>query len=196
VSKSTIVWLLVTLGLSAPAVGGNGPIELSSEDYAVYAAVLRWPPFIRDRSALIIFARTAVHDPSFCDPNPQITRSAPYQTAMADYVKKCGTSAPLQARFGSTLREQLLSYEDREAIFHGPHGTNAGWDRFRTKWPGARGFFELSRVGFSPDGKRAFVLVTEYCGVTCGRATYFPVENDGTTWHLGTGILAGQPRLE
>jgi hypothetical protein len=191
-----IIWLLVAPGLLSDATVETPPTELNDQDYAVYAAVLKSPPLVRDRATLVVLARTAVPDSSYCHPNPKIIRSAPYGEALADFVAKCDVSLSLQARFASTLNEQLLSHQDLEAIFHGPQGINAGWDTFRSKWPGARGFFELSRVGFSPDGKRAFVLVSEYCGTNCGRALYFPVAKDDAGWKLGVGIMAGEPRLE
>lgn len=58
------------------------------------------------------------------------------------------------------------------------------WTAFRERFPGSFGRIELSRVGFSADGKQALVLAHYQCGGRCGGTRYYLLERVPGGWQV------------
>jgi len=72
-------------------------------------------------------------------------------------------------------------------------GSN-GWPAFRSRY-GAVGYLRFSRVGFSPDRRRALVYVEWECGPTCGHhlAVSLRREDEGA-WGISDALLLSSRR--
>ncbi len=66
------------------------------------------------------------------------------------------------------------------------------WAAFFDEFPGTPGRIEVSRVGLSPDGRSALVLVEYGCGGMCGGTLYLLVQRDGDRWRI---TRKAQPRI-
>jgi hypothetical protein len=87
--------------------------------------------------------------------------------------------------FQLPIAYQLIDRKDFDAIFK-----NGGWwpDYYR-KFPSSQGFLNLSRVGFSNDGKQALFYASNKCGGKCGTGTYVVMEKMDSNWKVAKEIL-------
>jgi hypothetical protein len=108
--------------------------------------------------------------------------------AVDDFKAKNRTSSVLERRFTISVPYTIASEQEIASIF----SINAtGWGKFYAKYPDARGFLALSRVGFN-QAKDTAVLYTEYQkGLTDGEGNVvlmkktdgrWTVELNGTFW--------------
>ena len=108
--------------------------------------------------------------------------------AVDDFKAKNRTSSVLERRFTISVPYTIVSEQEIASIF----SINAtGWGKFYAKYPDARGFLALSRVGFN-QAKDTAVLYTEYQkGLTDGEGDVvlmkkmdgrWTVELNGTFW--------------
>jgi hypothetical protein len=84
---------------------------------------------------------------------------------LGDFKAKNKTSSTLEHTFTLSVPCTLISEQELGSIFS---STATGWDKFYAKYPDAKGFIALSRVGFN-QAKDTAVLYTEYqSGATAG----------------------------
>ncbi len=87
---------------------------------------------------------------------------------------------------GDRIRLQVpvvfISDEEIREIFEG--GKPLWWDEFYHRYPGSRGFVELSRVGFDPYRRQALVYAGWSCGGLCGQGNMIVLEKRDTGWKV------------
>lgn len=102
-------------------------------------------------------------------------------TSLEDYARKTGRPA-FENRFNGIGRYELLPMDEMTAIF-----AAEGWRGFYKRFPGAAGFFALSRVGVSRDGDEAIVHVLSLRAGTWGYTSSMLFRKQADRW-----ILAGE----
>ena len=57
-------------------------------------------------------------------------------------------------------------------------------DRFRKKYSDANGYYSLSRVGFSEDGRQALLYTYLYCGGLCASGDFYLLSSKSGEWMI------------
>jgi hypothetical protein len=175
--------LAVALPFSACRDGVTSPPAVASIEGAIYSAVLdslfdhSWP------EPLVVQNRTLVAD--FANVGSaallaEIEDVAP--ELVSNFREKGAERTPIAALPGAPVTVLLVSETELETIFR--DGSD-GWDEFRRRYPGARGFVGFTRVGFSADSTQALVSVEWRCGSLCGVGHLgFLVRQGGDEWRI------------
>ena len=162
---------------------------VTADEYAVYSALFQSVYIGATPPKQIVI--TPVHDD-----NHQLGQAVGVMQswwpdlgdAVDDFKAKNRTSSVLERRFTISVPYTIVSEQEIASIF----SINAtGWGKFYAKYPDARGFLALSRVGFN-QAKDTAVLYTEYQkGLTDGEGDVvlmkkmdgrWTVELNGTFW--------------
>ena len=101
-----------------------------------------------------------------------------------NFRKINSAQASFRASFDVPVKYQLVDEADINSIFKN-HGW---WPDYYKKYPGSRGWLELSRVGFSPDGKQALFYVVNSCGDMCGGGSYVVMVKRDSGWGIAKEI--------
>jgi hypothetical protein len=56
------------------------------------------------------------------------------------------------------------------------------WDAFHGRYPDAKGYVEVSAVGFDAERKRAIVYIAHYCGFMCAAGSHHLLEKVDGVW--------------
>ena len=75
-------------------------------------------------------------------------------------------------------------------VFQSDGPLENSWAMFRARFGGAWGIITLSRVGFSADGSRALLSVSDTCGPLCGSGDYVLLEKTEGKWRIVASIRA------
>ena len=150
--------------------------DLSSDDYAVYSAVLKQ---IRSSGTWGVVGELAV-DADWND--SQYVRSEHFNLsdhALNDYRLKNRVVRKLQSRYEFGNIATLLSADEEDRLF--PKG-GAGWDKFYREYPRARGIIYFSSVGFNKNKDEALVRVNFQSGYWGGGKDFYILKRVEGTW--------------
>jgi hypothetical protein len=152
--------------------GEHSTSEITSEEYAVYSALLKTVRTVNGKRAELLVIATDTAKPTTDDVRSAAIcqqdvlpgeRQGPYllsddvKPLVDDLLMKSERTYSFSRRFGLSRPYTLLRTTDFNALFDG-RGVE-GWNVFYEQFRGAEGFKTLSRVGFNADKTRALVYV-------------------------------------
>ena len=179
IRKSSSAIFLIILALAAQGISApHRQSEVSSEEYAVYSALLRQRRVPEGITLIVIEDHTQttefLYDDDLSGHLKYVKRRLPSfsQVAFNDFRAKNRESQTLNRSFNLKLRYSLLSRAKFES-FAGPGGTmemsEAGWQRFYSEYRGSSGLLSFSRVGFDHKKNQALVFISDIRGHSSGR---------------------------
>jgi hypothetical protein len=153
---------------------------ITADEYDVYSALIQsvYIDAIQPKQIVI----------STVNPHQQIMSAAPAMKSfwpdlgdeiVGDFKAKNKSSSALERKFTLSVPCTLMSEQEVTSIFS---SSATGWDKFYGKYPDARGFLALSRVGFN-QAKDTAVLYTEYqSGLTAGEGDVVLMKKTDGRW--------------
>jgi hypothetical protein len=187
-----IACLGATICLLGPAActwqGANG-CRVTSEDYAVYSAILLDMEKLassHNKPILIIFGETRsteYYNPPTWDARPPVPQAADETVVHFKSRQKC--SSHLQPQFDPAIPYRLAFTKDLVKTLGKGGG---GWDEFHKENPKSFGIWHLSPIGYNTKGTEALVYVEYACGGLCGSGELFVVAKENGHWRLKNQI--------
>ncbi len=184
--------LLIVIALAGCAHWSGPPVDVYSEDAAVYRAVLD-SMFIPRRpnriTQLVILDSTSTLRRE--NLVPDVFRGL-YQLAGVDsaaiddfatrnlaahslkYLPTLGLTFPIVLVPRESLR--TLPREDPDKY----------WDAFYKRYPGSSGSISFSAIGYGANGNTALLMVDQGCGSLCGAGHNVVVKREGGRWRIIT----------
>lgn len=189
--------------------GSTGPeaasCELSPDDYAVYAAVLKdlvGPVDSKGgRKTLLVVDTTA---PLTTPPMlgyvkgssgwgsgwglRSASKAAPADDTRTDFEAKVTDVCWLSPEFGNPPAYRLIPQWEIgrffARLFH-----EDGWSMFHKKYPNAGGFLSFSRPGNNASRNQAEVMASVYCGNLCGTGYLFLLTRKSGRWQIRNRLI-------
>jgi hypothetical protein len=161
------------------------PCELTSNDYAVYTALINqlgkpedpeeaW----QDKEMLIADTTDAPHDlKNTWGGWGSTSKASPSQETLDDLIARAPGLCPVKSQFGDPQSYIMITRVELDKTFKKGAG---GWDGFYKKHPKGGGFWTFSRPGYNVAGDEAVLYVSHSCGNLCGTGhLYFLVKRNG-----------------
>ena len=98
---------------------------------------------------------------------------------VGDFKAKNKSSSALERTFTLSVPYTLMSEQEVASIFS---STATGWDKFYAKYPDAKGFLALSRVGFNQAKDTAVLYTEHYGGPTAGEGDVVLMKKTAGRW--------------
>jgi len=176
--------LLALRSLFLIALLSQQPASLEDPDaYGVYNALIPFNWLLRDAHATeLLIQSTTEADSSWykeCAPSGS-DLTGPWLEALADFKAQNKTAKLLAARFSLPVSYRFESKDTIFAFFSSPQSGH--WDAFHAAYPKARGFIQLSAVGFDKARERAIVYIAHSCGGLCGQGGYAFLQKTPDGW--------------
>ena len=133
---------------------------VTADEYDVYSALIQSVYIDPIQPKQIVIATVDTRQPtSFGEAAPAIKSFWPdlSDDILGDFKAKNRSSSALERTFTLSVPYTLMSEQEVASIFS---SSATGWDKFYAKYPDAKGFLALSRVGFN-QAKDTAVLYTE-----------------------------------
>jgi hypothetical protein len=194
------VIIMATLTGGAQTAGKLAPFEecvLTSEDYAVYSAVLldrgkpedpeeRWD----DKPELIISDVTdSGHDgKSRMWGFRSASKQRPSDDTVEHFNLRRQISCHLKAQLDTKIAYQFLSEAEYNRFFKKANLV-AAWEGFYKKYPKSSGFWNFSPVGYDSNGGEALVYVGHHCGGLCGTGHLVLLAKENGHWIVKNRIM-------
>ena len=170
---------------------------LTSEDYAVYSAVLldrgkpedpeeRWD----NKPDLVIADVTNSGE----DGKSRMWgfRSASNQRPNDDTVdhfnSRRTSSCHLKPQLDATISYHFFSEEEQKRVFK-KKGVAAGWNEFYKKYPKSSGFWDFSPIGYNTQGTEALVYLGHRCGGLCGTGHLVLLAKENDHWVVRNRVM-------
>ncbi len=179
-----ILLLIPLVGCQAPRQGTPPweplpEFDRTAEERAVYAALIDAPEDVRivvvDTTAPItLFARDPDHYYEYVQENSSDISPELWE----DFVTIGAQQIPFPPDLPDTY--QRISQEELATIFNNTENQKP-WETFQATY-GAFAYADYSRVGFSPDHRRALVYTGFHCGDLCGSGTLIVMQKEGGEW--------------
>jgi hypothetical protein len=99
-----------------------------------------------------------------------------------DFIAQNKASVVLKDRFSEDVGVLLVSRREIRKVFS--QGSDDGWKEFYKRFPESGGTTNLSRVGFSKDGKQALVYIGRQAFSLAGRGRLAILSWNGKNWKL------------
>jgi hypothetical protein len=177
-----IPWMLLLSTLLLAQAPPPPPLT-DPDAYAVYAAVVpsEWPIRVAHAKRVVIEGTTTTRRliGGECLPKGPDLEGA-WAEALENYKQQNQTTWTLTNSFNLSLPYLLKSRETIDGFFKG-RGL-AGWDVFNAAYPDARGYMQLSAVGFDNTRQYAIVYVAHMCGGLCGGGEYHFLQLEQDAW--------------
>jgi hypothetical protein len=104
------------------------------------------------------------------------------QSAAEDYENRNGKKWLLNKEsFKLPVKISIITDLDLKAIFHGNWG-ELQWINYYRRFPDARGFIMLSRIGFNTEKTQALLYIGSRCGPGCGDIHFLLLEKVDGVW--------------
>jgi len=196
--SALLVAMVSLVAAPAQAQAANSPsaCAISSEDYAVYSAVLqnrgqpedpeeRW-----DNKPEVLIAdttETAQDAGSNMWGFRSSSKQVPGKETIANFNEHRSSTCSLQKNFDPAITYSLLSKDELDGNFKkkGP----AGWSAFYKKHPKASGYLSFSSVGYSSSGTEALVYLGHYCGGLCGTGHLILLAKENGQWVVKNRLM-------
>ena len=137
-------------------------IDIDSEEYAVYNAVLESWYELSTVSQVLLIDHTRVNSDELLEFDlASFQETTPLDGELINSFKERNKEPyPLKPDLDFGLDYQLLTQEEVDKLY--PQDKASGWELFWEIYPEASGFIYLSRVGFSANFKNALVYMAQY----------------------------------
>lgn len=190
--KRTILQAVFTIGLvsclilpafsqskkkAAPASAPKATAALDDEEYAVYSALVQSlygsgaKVLVIDNfvSGCVPIGNNAEGERAWQHSLNSLPNKLPKLSAktVADFKNKSRACRTIEAKLDLSAKYILLSQQERRVIFS-KADVNKSWKGFHQKYPDAKGYINLSNVGFNEDRTQALVNTYRKCGENCG----------------------------
>ena len=159
------------------------------ESYAVYDALLGEPTTSEsgpNRNPLAIQDHTKV---GVSCSDLSMTIDLQVLTASHDFAQQNSVERLLKpGGFDVSRKVEIIPSAELNRIF--ADGAK-GWMEFRSTYPAAHGYIQLSAVGFSPGKNFAVVYSAVHCGPLCGAGGFTTLSKSGGVWRKNPGRRCG-----
>jgi hypothetical protein len=157
-----LMLILIGLALSCQTKENN---QLTEQEYAVYLTV------VGDRPKNFIVVHEDVDDVFGAFSSGKVPELVPgiLPETIDDYVVKNRTPLTIAKDFPFKDGFKVIRTEE-------VHKFMSEYDRF----------YSVSRVGFSKNGKQAFVLFNDVCSPLCGEGAFYLLTNNNGLWTIET----------
>jgi hypothetical protein len=108
---------------------------------------------------------------------------------ITDFLAKNDAPETLENKFLSGNDYTLISTKELKENFAYKFDGEMNWEIFRDKYPKAKNLYTFSSVGFSQDGGKALVFVTNWCGPLCGEGNYYLLKKENCNWQIANKIM-------
>ena len=102
-------------------------------------------------------------------------------TALADYVAKLHEKRMLNRDFPLDVPYKVVAPAEITELFKS--SVENGWRAFGAQYPGARGYYWFSPVGFDKTKTHAILQMNNACGGLCGYGSPHFLEKTSGKWH-------------
>jgi hypothetical protein len=170
-----------TLSASPKAVRQS---EVSSEEYAVYSALIT-EEYVKDKIKLVVITNpTSGGNRSKDMADYFLQQLSPLsQTTYDDYLERNRESYKLSNSFPLKEKYVLVEYGKVEKFFDNPDFDEA-WKNFYKRYPASNGYIALSRVGFNPEKNQALVYMAWMCNSRCGEGKLVLMSKRDGKWKV------------
>jgi hypothetical protein len=171
--------------------GFGGFDDISSDEYAVYSAVIQ-SRFVKDLvKTLAIDKQTQFEKVNWEKPGDSgesvLDELKPIALeTIQDLEKKNEEKGELERHLNLTVNYVLVGKQSRPET---PEEYAKQWKEFYEKYPSSPGIISLSRVGFNSDKDQAIVYVANVCGGLCGKGYYLSLVKSGEGWKVQKEML-------
>ena len=161
------------------------PLELETEEYAVYSSIIqRNPVGINLDSPILIREQTISDLDSF---EHTLESVPPLPARLVDSYRSRNTALyTLDPNLHIELVYALMPEEEFEKIFR--RGGSV-WVRFQDRYPQAGGVVSFSRVGFGANQDEALVLMGYRCGDLCGTGGLYLLAKEEGGWKIQESLI-------
>src|SRR5262245_9081020 len=181
--------VFASVPVSANRDQSNTDSGVSSEEYEIYSSVIKDLYMEPKTKQIVIEERTFRYDFAVQDDEPWRDKWKDKKKGFAlddsagdDYEAKNGQKWLLNKdSFKLPVKVTLITDLDLKAIFHGTWG-ELQWIDYYRKFPDARGFVMLSRVGFNAAKNQALIYVGSRCGPGCGDLYFLLLQKENGAW--------------
>jgi hypothetical protein len=158
--------------------------EVSSEEYAVYAALIS-EEYLKDKVKLVVIANpTSGGNMSKDMADVFLELLAPLsQATYDDYLARNSKPYRLSNLFPLKTKYVIVEYQDIERFFDNPDFDEA-WKAFYKRYPASNGYIALSRVGFNPAKDQALVYMAWMCNSRCGEGKLVLMGKQDGNWKV------------
>lgn len=158
---------------------------VSDEEYEIYSSVIKQTYLRPDTKMLVIEERTFRYDFAIDDDEPWRDKKKGLtieQSAAEDYENRNGKKWLLNKKsFKLPVKISIITDLDLKAFFHGNWG-ELQWINYYRRFPDARGFIMLSRIGFNTEKTQALLYIGSRCGPGCGDIHFLLLEKVDGVW--------------
>jgi hypothetical protein len=168
-----------------PSVGQDGPQVphakpyVDPDAYAIYAVLLT-----AQREKFVVIESEMQYLPSVEESGikggPEFTKV--WGAALADYVDKFHQEWTLTHDLPLDVPYELVTKAQIGALFKS--SVWSGWQDFARRYPGARGYYWFSAVGFNAEKTHAIVQMNNLCGGLCGGGSPHFLEKVDGKWRV------------
>jgi hypothetical protein len=176
-----VILFVGALNVSPQEAAPTAVAVVSYEDpdaYAVYSVLLA----SQTKEKLFVILSEMQYDPDVNESSikggPKFTKA--WCAALANYVVKFRQVRTLAPDFQLDVPYRLVASSDINALFTGQ--MEEGWKNFAAQYPGARGFYYFSAVGFDKKKTHAIVQMNNSCGGFCAYSRPHFLEKNGGKW--------------
>jgi hypothetical protein len=160
--------------------------DLDAEEVAVYAALIG-----NTTGLLVIIDQTETGVSGYPGALPTVDSLvskmhdvAPETTA--SFLARNATAHPLRADMSLGATYVLISQAELHGLFP---GGEADWGVFRARYPDARGYQSLSRVGFNADLAQALVYLGGMADYLAGEGDYYLMNKVNGVWTVDQTVM-------
>lgn len=170
------------LALAALVAQPSGTVS-DPDAYAVYNAVIPSDSLVHDAhpTELLIQDTTEGHPQflNYCFPDGS-GLPGPWQDVLTNYREQNITAKLLTAQLSLPVASRLETKSTIQGFFASPG--SGGWTAFNAAHPDAKGYLQVSAVGFDKSHERAMVYTGHSCGGLCGEGTFHYLERTDGGW--------------
>lgn len=190
----SILLVLFQLSLSPclnPSSGFNEANDITSEDYAVYSALIQNMYVKEGVKTIVIVKHTMFYKINWEKPEDYrksiLDELRPIsQETIEDFEKKNEEEGELARHLNLTVNYVLLG---KQSATRTPEEYANKWKDFYERYPNSPGEISLSRVGFNSDKDQALVYAGNSCGGLCGKGYYVMLMKSDRVWKVQKEML-------
>ncbi len=187
-----------------PAIEQNNSVAQSDRDTdsdEVYAAAVAWrlyDPSPAPKPKQLIFLETTepyrcLAEAGRCPSSVRESLDEFFGQALRgglldEYFEQNKDRGPLSKSFPTALPKAWLSEEEKDALFK--KYEQGAWQVLFSRYPGARSFMALSRVGFNDQRDTALLYSSVSCGALCGSGDYLLLKKVSGKWIVTRSYMA------
>jgi hypothetical protein len=178
-----IAAFVMSIGLFSLGMTDAQSTLTDPDAYAVYNAIIPsdWLIRVAHAKELLIQDTTRPLDPvsKYCSlEGPDLI--GPWAAAATNLKKENVEPRSLVRQFALHVPYRLIPKETLAGFFDS--GGIYEWGAFHATYPDARGFLELSAVGFDEKHSHAIVRMSHSCGGLCGESSYHFLQRTPDGW--------------